>query len=220
MEFRAKAVSWDDIERWCDEVRKQIVNTFSPDLIIGLSRGGLVPARILSDSLWIKDLLSIKTEHWGITATQDGKAVLRDPGVLNIKGKRVLIVDDITDTGQSMKLAHEFVRKQNPAEVKTATMLHITRSSFVPDFYGEEITEKNWAWFIFPWNVYEDVDNLLSRVLRKESSLEQVTELLLENFELVIPQKHLKKVLDDFVTAGKLVLKSGKFRLPEKAVVQ
>lgn len=204
MEFRAHLVSWSDIEKWCSSIRTKVVENFSPEVIIGLSRGGLVPSRILSDSLWIKDLLSIKTEHWGITATKSGQAVLNDPGKLNLKGKKVLIVDDITDTGQSMKLAYDFVKSQDPAEIKTATMLHITRSEFVPDYYGELVDQTQWTWFIFPWNVYEDLDNLLMKAMNSKLNLSGIKSLLKEQYDMDISDKHLEKVLNDFVISGKL----------------
>lgn len=211
MDFRAQIVSWGDIENWCSLIRKKVVDNFTPDVIVGLSRGGLVPARILSDSLWIKDLLSIKTEHWGLTATKDGKAVLNDPGKLNLKGKKVLVVDDITDTGQSMQLAYDFVKRQEPMELKTATMLHITRSDFIPDFYGEEISGEKWTWFIFPWNVYEDLDNLLSKSLNEKLDLKGVEKLLADHYELSISDDHLDRVLNDFVKSGKISKESGLF---------
>ena len=204
MEFRARALTWNDIERWCSTVRQKIIKDYRPDLIIGLSRGGLVPARILSDSLWIKDLLSVKTEHWGITATRSGQAILKDPGSLNIGGRNVLIVDDITDTGQSMKLAHDFVKGQSPASIRTATMLHITRSEFIPDYYGEEITEKNWAWFIFPWNVYEDLDNLVSKILKREMNTAEIRRQLLESFDLDLDESRLESLLGEFAEAGRI----------------
>lgn len=204
MEFRAHLVSWSDIEKWCSSIRTKVVENFSPEVIIGLSRGGLVPSRILSDSLWIKDLLSVKTEHWGITATKSGQAVLNDPGKLNLKGKKVLIVDDITDTGQSMKLAYDFVKSQDPAEIKTATMLHITRSEFVPDYYGELVDQTQWTWFIFPWNVYEDLDNLLMKAMNSKLNLSGIKSLLKEQYDMDISDKHLEKVLNDFVISGKL----------------
>ena len=216
MEFRAHLVSWSDIEKWCSAIRAQVVDNFSPEVIIGLSRGGLVPSRILSDSLWIKDLLSIKTEHWGITATQSGQAVLNDPGKLNLKGKKVLIVDDITDTGQSMKLAYDFVKSQEPADIRSATMLHITRSEFVPDFYGELVDQKQWTWFIFPWNVYEDLDNLLMKAMKGKLNLAGIKALLREQYDLDISSHHLDRVLNDFVRSGKLREESQNYVKVEK----
>lgn len=204
MDFRAKLVSWEQIDKWCEALKEKVSNSFRPDIIVGLSRGGLVPARMLSDMLWIKDLISIKTEHWGITATASGKAVLKDPGRLNIEGKKVLVVDDITDTGQSMKLAYDFIMQEKPAELRTATMLHITRSTFIPDFYAEVVDEKNWAWFIFPWNVYEDLDNLVSRILSGNLTFTQIENNLKDQFNLNIDSSQLAHILEEFRKSGKI----------------
>ena len=78
MEFKATYVSWRDIEEWTKGIMKMIIaDDYNPDIIVGIARGGLVPARMVADYLFKKDLLSIKTEHWGVTATMDGKAVLK-----------------------------------------------------------------------------------------------------------------------------------------------
>lgn len=211
MDFRAHLVSWADIENWCSSIRHKIVDDFTPDVIVGLSRGGLVPARIMSDYLWIKDLLTVKTEHWGITANTDGKATLSNTSNLNVQGRKVLIVDDITDTGQSMKLAYDFIKSRNPGELKTATLLHINRSEFVPDYYGEEVSQERWTWFIFPWNVYEDLSNLLSKVLGEEMDLQGIKQLLMEHYDLTIDDEHLSRVLSDFARSGKLKHVSGMY---------
>ncbi|EQD37993.1 Phosphoribosyltransferase domain protein, partial [mine drainage metagenome] len=119
MQFKARLVTWEEIVDWCLSLRSSIVVDYQPDSIIGLSRGGLVPARLLSDYLWIKDLFSVKTEHWGITASKDGEARISADVSLPVKGRKVLIVDDITDTGSSMKLAVDTIKKLGPASIKT-----------------------------------------------------------------------------------------------------
>ena len=204
MEFKANLVSWNDIEEWCKKLRDKIIDSYKPDIIVALSRGGLVPGRILSDMLWIKDIVALKTEHWGVTATRDGKATLKDPGSLNLSGKNVLIIDDITDTGQSMKLAYDFVSKQKPESLKTAVMLHINRSSFKPDYYASEIDQKDWTWFIFPWNVYEDMGNLVLKVLTQEMETALIEKKLEDNFGLVLESGHLDNILNDLVTAKRI----------------
>ena len=64
---------------------------FHPDMIIALSRGGLVPSRLIGDFLHIKNILAIKVDHWGITATKDGKAEISHGLNADLKGKKVLI---------------------------------------------------------------------------------------------------------------------------------
>lgn len=211
MQFRAKIVSWGDIERWCDSIRHKIMKDYAPDTIIGIARGGLVPARILSDRMWIKDLLSVKTEHWGITATKDGEATLK--GTLNgsLDGKNVLVIDDITDTGESLRVASEYVKSLNPQTLKTATMLHITRSGFLPDYYAEEINEQAWTWFIFPWNIYEDLDNLVGRSLVKPMTTLEVKSTLEADYQLNTDGLDMEVLMSEFEKAGKVTLSEGKW---------
>lgn len=211
MQFRARIVTWTDIENWCDSIRHKVMEDYAPDTLIGIARGGLVPARILSDRMWIKDLLSVKTEHWGITATRDGEATLK--GGLNgsLDGKKVLVVDDITDTGESLRIASEHVKSLKPVSMKTATMLHITRSGFVPDYYAEEINEKSWTWFIFPWNVYEDLDNLIGRSLVKPMNTDEIRTTLETDYQLNTGEVDLQEIMNEFEKAGKVTLSNGKW---------
>lgn len=167
--FRCMLVSWKNIDSWVYSIIKKMEKSgYRPDVIIGLSRGGLAPARIVSDYLQLKDLYAIKTEHWGITATPDGQARVTQGLPVSIENKKVLLVDDITDTGQSLSVAYDYVKSFNPLELKSATLLHIKRSRFVPDFYAEEVPEEKWTWFIFPWNVYEDLTTIITRMLSQE----------------------------------------------------
>lgn len=204
MEFKAKLVSWSDIENWCLDLKNQIQEKYDPDVIIGMARGGLVPARLLSDYLWIKDLFVVKTEHWGITATVDGTARIKADKSLNVAGRKIVVVDDITDTGGSMRLAHDFVNGLKPAEIKTATMLHIDSSTFVPDFFSHRVPKDDWTWFIWPWNVHEDLLNLTSKILDKPMGTDEILSLLHERFDLVIDRGRLEFLLDGFARSGKM----------------
>ena len=201
--FRCRLVSWKDIERWTKDIVKKVIDSgYKPDIVIGLARGGLVPARLISDYLNIKDLYAVKTEHWGVTATPDGKAKLAQGLQVDISGKRVLVVDDITDTGQSLKLAVDHIAKQKPKEIKSATLLHITHSKYVPHYYSEEVPEDNWTWFIFPWNVYEDLRNLVQKVMNGKMRMRDIKNALSENFEINVSTKILSEVLRDLERRG------------------
>ncbi len=214
MDFRAKIVTWNEIEKWCETINQKMGSDFKPDVIIGMSRGGLVPARILSDMNLIKDLFAIKTEHWGLTATVDGEAVMKYGLNVSVERRNVLVVDDITDTGQSMKLAYDYAMTLKATKVKTATMLHIAHSKFVPDFYGEEISEDKWTWFIFPWNIYEDLTNLTGKLKIKDSSIEDIGRMLLETYDLKVENETLNKILNQMVKLGKIKVENRRYNLP------
>ena len=215
MEFKATYVSWKEIEEWTKGIMKMVIeNHYNPDIIIGIARGGLVPARMVADYLFKKDLLSIKTEHWGLTATMNGKAVLREKLNYDVSGKKVLIVDDITDTGESMKLSYNYVKSLNPADVKTTSMLYIDGSNYTPDFYGKGLSKEEWAWFVFPWNVYEDTYNLSKKFMDVPVGVGELKEKLAENYGLNVEDIDLEEVLENIAALKMLKRHEGKFSIP------
>ena len=75
--FQCKLVSYDEIDKWAGKLAAEIRRCgCKPTVVIGLTRGGWVPARLLCDELGVKKLYAVKTEHWGVTANPDGKALL------------------------------------------------------------------------------------------------------------------------------------------------
>ncbi|MEJ2242126.1 MAG: phosphoribosyltransferase [Candidatus Bathyarchaeota archaeon] len=160
-------MDWDLFYQLARKVASKINNSgFKPDIIVGLARGGWVLARVLCDLIGVKDLVSLKVEHWGVTATPDGKAKLKYPLNIDLSGKNVLVVDDITDTGESMRVTLDYIGSLNPLKIKTAALRHINTSKFLPDYFGEEIT---WRWVIFPWNFTEDMCNIVPKVCNRLS---------------------------------------------------
>ncbi len=193
--FPARLASWEEIERWAKEgAWKVLEEGWEPDVVVGLARGGWVAARLYCDYLGVKDLVSLKVEHWGVTATPDGKAKLKYGSNYNLEGKRVLIVDDISDTGESLTLAKNYVESQKPAEIRVATLLTIRGSRFKPDYYGEEI---DWAWIVFPWNFVEDMINLVTNLFEERESLttDEIIDLFKELHNLEVPKGKLEEAL-------------------------
>ncbi|ACS89244.1 MULTISPECIES: phosphoribosyltransferase [Thermococcus] len=193
--FPAYLASWDDIERWAKEGSIKILKeNWIPDVVVGLARGGWVAARLYCDYLGIKELVSIKVEHWGVTATPDGKARLKYGTQYDFEGKKVLIVDDIADTGESLTLAKNYIESKNPAEIKVAALLVIKTSKFRPDYFGEEI---DWAWIVFPWNFVEDMINLVNNLFEEKESLtsDEIIELFKELHGMEVPKDKLEEAL-------------------------
>jgi hypoxanthine phosphoribosyltransferase len=171
-----KVVTWADIVRLSDELAEKIKVSYSPDVIIAVARGGLVPARLLADALGVVDVLSLKVEHWVVTASHTPEARIKYPYKVDLSDKKVLIVDDITDTGDSLILTSKFVTENfSPKVLRTATLQHIASSSkYQPDFFAQIITE--WAWFMYPWNYWEDEINLVRKLLEERKGV-KVSEL-------------------------------------------
>jgi len=203
--FRCKLVTYDEISKWTLDVSRQIRDSeCQPTVIIGLTRGGWVPARLLCDHLHVKKLYAIKTEHWGITANQDGKALLTQELNANIEDENVLIVDDITDTGESLKLARNHIDALRPREVRTAALLHITHSRTEPDFYSVKVPEDQWTWFIFPWNLHEDLRTLLPKTLIESKAEDEVQKAFQEQFHIEVSHELVRGTLKDLEAEGKV----------------
>ena len=194
--FECEIMSWDYFYKLSKIVAEKIkASGYNPDLIVGLARGGWCLARVLCDFLGVKDLVSLKVEHWGITATPDGKAKLKYPFSMDLTGRKVLVVDDITDTGESMMISVNYVKSLNPREVRTATLRHIEGSKFKPDYYAEDIS---WRWVIFPWNFIEDLCNLVDQIrgeVKDPKDLAEFKRKLKENFKIDVDEETIEEIL-------------------------
>ncbi|MDP2900106.1 MAG: phosphoribosyltransferase [Candidatus Bathyarchaeota archaeon] len=186
-------MSWDLFHDLSKKTADKIIASgFKPDFIVGLARGGWVLSRVLCDFLGVKDLVSLKVEHWGVTATPDGSAQIKYPFRISLRGRRVLVVDDITDTGESMRVATEYVKTMNPLQVKTATLRRIDGSKFTPDYFGDEIP---WRWVIFPWNYVEDMCNIVPKASADGAPPDEVKRRLKENNGLELSSAEIERVL-------------------------
>ncbi len=207
LKIPVKVVTWDYAVKLSTSLAKKVRERgYKVDVIVAVARGGLVPARIVADVLGVMDVLSIKIEHWVETASHTPQAKVKYSYTLSLEGKNVLVIDDITDTGDSMDLAKDFVmRNFSPSVVKTATMQHIvTASKSTPDFYAEEV--KEWTWFMYPWNYWEDMINLVGKIINEKGKMMNPAELEKEFADSygAIPPIPLEEVLNEMRYRGKL----------------
>lgn len=193
--FECKILSWQLFYNLSKKVAGKIIESnYRADIMVGLARGGWVLSRVLCDFLEIKDLVSLKVEHWGVTATPDGNAKIKYPFKIDLSGKKVVVVDDITDTGQSMKVATDYIRTLNPDELKTATLMHIERSDFTPDYYGDKV---QWKWYIFPWNYTEDMCNIVPKIAAKAGTPSEINEMLKEYHGIKLEEDEIIRILNE-----------------------
>ncbi|HUV03320.1 MAG TPA: phosphoribosyltransferase [Desulfobacteria bacterium] len=208
--FSCTIVDWNYAYDLCKDVGEEIKAVgFKPEIVVGVARGGWYLARMLCDFFMLKDLLSLKMEHWGITATITGDAMLKygldEKAREMLSGKRVLIADDVTDTGDSLKLVVEYVKSLGAREVKTVTMHHKTSSSYVPDFYGELMSD--WTWIVYPWSIHEDVMELSEKIIANEGqglSLRALRAAMRVEFGFYVPYYLLRDVLENMAYHGKI----------------
>ncbi|GAB6946507.1 phosphoribosyltransferase [Vulcanisaeta sp. JCM 16161] len=165
-----RLVSWDEIAEWARLLSMKIKDSgWLPDIVVAIARGGYAPARLVCDYLGITDLISLQVVHWPSTAQVAEKAYIKYPLSVDLSGKKVLVIDDIVDTGDSIQLAKEHIERNNRnVEVRTAALQWIsTVAKFKPDYWAIEV--RDWTWFVYPWNITEDTTNFIRRVLIEES---------------------------------------------------
>ncbi len=144
--------SWNEIFEMCvDGAFKVIDLGIKFDLIATLSRGGLVPARIMSDLLEINDVIVLDVKYYTGIGKRSDRPIIREISKVLIDSKSVLLVDDVVDSGESLKAAVEYLKGLNPKCLKVFT-LHVKPHRIIdPDIYVSETS----AWIIYPWELFE-----------------------------------------------------------------
>ncbi len=169
-----ETVDWDEVYALLLEIADRVkASGFTPDLIVGVARGGWLPARVLSDLLDIPHLANIRVDFYHEIGQPTAAPVITQPVSVPVTGKRVLVVDDITDSGQSFQLVWTTLAPE-AAALKGVTLYHKPWSCFTPDIYGRETR----AWVIFPWEYHESVRTLGQRLLAAGKSLNEVEAAL------------------------------------------
>jgi hypoxanthine phosphoribosyltransferase len=127
--------------------------SFKLDVIVGVARGGLIPARVLSDLLEQPNLATIRTECYVGTHQTESAPVLIEQLSACMRGHRVLLVDDVADTGRSLQLAREHFVESGAVEYRIATLFRKPWSIVKPDYFSEETS----LWVVFPWDLKETI---------------------------------------------------------------
>jgi hypoxanthine phosphoribosyltransferase len=122
---------------------------FEPEMVIAVARGGLIPAGAIAYALGIKAAGTLNVEFYS-----DIEETLPDPVVLEplldtnaIVGKRLLVVDDVADSGRTLDLVLDLLRVHT-TEVRSAVLYTKPRTIVRPDFSWRETD----LWINFPWS--------------------------------------------------------------------
>lgn len=122
---------------------------YRPSIILGIARGGLIPAATIAYALDVKNVFMMSVEFYtGVDERLDFPVML--PPLLNaidIAGARVLVVDDVADTGGTLKLVKDFCA-EHVAEVRCAVLYEKPRSVVKCEY----IWRRTDRWVNFPWS--------------------------------------------------------------------
>jgi hypothetical protein len=194
-EVEFEVPSWNQIyEMLLNLAGKIQKNGFKPDIIVGVSRGGWPPARVLSDLMDNPNLANVRAEFYlGVAETKE-EPVLTQPVSVKVAGKKVLVVDEVADTGKSLKLVKEHITEQGATEVKIATVYYKPWSIVKPDYYEKETS----CWVVFPWEIKETVRKIVKKCEKTEKPVEEETARLVKaGISAGLVEKFLKEILEE-----------------------
>lgn len=167
---------------------------FKPDLVVAISRGGYAPARFLCDFLNLFNLTSIRVQHYTRAAEHGETAYVKYPLCTDIAGQRVLVVDDVNDTGETLRVAGAHLKGFAPTEVRSAVLHEKTSSPLRADYAVETLTE--WRWIIYPWAVVEDVGGFLKQMRPAPTDATDAARRLRADYDLALPPRQLELLLE------------------------
>jgi hypoxanthine phosphoribosyltransferase len=144
-------VDWPLFGELCRGLALKIARDFDPDLVLGIAKAGVLPAAVVAS------ILQREFAAMSITRQQAARRptlVVGPPPF--VTGRRVLVVDETCDTGDTLKVALAAVRKLHPVDVRSA--VSFKTGPYRPDYHGLE-TEN---FIILPWDREVVVDGQLT----------------------------------------------------------
>jgi len=148
-------MSWQAFGDASRELGQQVADSgFEPEIVIAIARGGLTVGGAIAYALGVKSCGAINVElYTGVDETLPEPLVL--PPLLDgsaLAGKRVLIADDVSQSGQTLALAVQIIGEMG-ADVRSATLYTKPQTTFFPDYSWRETD----LWITFPWSAQPPV---------------------------------------------------------------
>ena len=145
-------LSWSDVDKLVSSLVPRI-EAYDCDLVIAITRGGIIPAAIIADRLAIQQVLVASVDFYEDEEHDlDWPVFMQFPADSFLRGKQALIVDDIWDRGKETVHVMERVKQAGGRPLSLVLHYKPHRSEFSdksPDLYASETSD----WVIYPWEV-------------------------------------------------------------------
>ena len=142
-------ITWDEAQEQFEKLSEKIKENHCIDIIVALSRGGLVPARYMAKHLNVRRIHCLGIEFYNNGWAKDVPDVYQEFTTKFEGHKKILIVDDITDSGKTFDIAVYEVMRNGGKDVLTCALHYKPQAKYKPDFIGSEID--NDIWVEYPW---------------------------------------------------------------------
>lgn len=175
-------ITWSEYHKTVQKLAATILDSAKPyDEIVAISRGGLTLGHLLSDLLRIP-VATITIQSYSDIQAQ-GELVITEKLSKPIRNKRILLVDDVSDSGKTLVRAIAYLKRFGPAEVTTVTMFFKPQSVHRPDYFAKTTTK----WIIFPYEPAETILTL-TKNMEKEKKTKAHIQKFLESLGFTLPQ--------------------------------
>lgn len=138
-------LDWQGVADASRDLARQIARRFSPDLVVGLAKGGVFAGQEIANALGCPFVAVRVHKRSRDQGARSPEAAANMPP--DAEGKRLLIVDDIAGTGVTLQRALEAAREVGSLECRTATLV-VREGGFRPDYFGVETGDL----VVFPWD--------------------------------------------------------------------
>ena len=192
---RFEVPSWEQIYAMLLDLTRKIRNDkFNPDIIVGVSRGGWIPARVLSDLLENPEIANVKAEFYLGVAETKREPIITQSVSVDVKDMKVLVVDDVSDTGKSLRLVKAHLLEQGAKVLKIATLYYKPWSVTMPDYYEKKTRD----WIIFPWERKEALRKVVEKFQQSGKSAEDTKQLLTKyGFDPELAERFIRELSED-----------------------
>jgi hypoxanthine phosphoribosyltransferase len=193
--LKFEAPSWNRIYDMLLDLAARIRRDgFKPDIIVGISRGGWPPARVLSDLLSNPNVANVRAEFYLGIAQTNSEPTLTQPVSVETKGKRILIVDEVADTGKSLKMVKKHIIQEGAVEAKTVTVYYKPWSIVKPDYFAKETSD----WIVFPWEIKETLRKITARCEDVGNPVEEeIAKLVKAGIKSQLIKRFLKEISEE-----------------------
>ena len=150
-----EVMSWPDLGQGsCDLAEQVYRDGYRPDIVLAVARGGLLVAGALAYALGVKNTFTMSVEFYtGIDERLEMPMLLPPiPDLVDFHETRVLIADDVADTGATLALVKDFCSGR-VAEVRCAVLYEKPRT----EVKCEYVWRRTERWIDFPWSAEEPV---------------------------------------------------------------
>lgn len=186
------APTWEEMHRVSLDLGVKILKeNFQFDVLVTLIKGGWTWARTVADILQVEDLASFRLRLYNpkYPGIKLKKPVLEQPINYNLKGKKILLFDDVVDSGESFQFTLSYLKKFKPLSVKTAALFYKPHSKIKPDFFGAQTS----SWIIFPHELREAISGLSKKWRKSGLDNKTIKNRLLK---IGLPKKEVNLFLD------------------------